>query len=236
MRLTLLAVALLCSACRTGLPAGSRGFEYSARPFGAAALRRAEPSTVPIPRTPSVAFSSRQNAVKVAQRLIGKREVSLSGVRYRDCAGFVVGVFKEAGVDLRKVAADDDTGVTALYRFAEASGRTFQRGVPVPGDLVFFKDTYDRNRDGRLNDGLTHVGIVEGVDDDGTVRILHRVVSGVVRYRMNLSQPDARISKARNVVVNDYLRAAGPRSRAQLTSQLFAGFGSLGPADSFATR
>ena len=35
---------------------------------------------------------------------------------------------------------------------------------PRPGDLAFFHDTYDRNRDGRANDPYTHVALVEAVD------------------------------------------------------------------------
>ncbi len=227
--------ALLCLpflalvGCVHGTPSHSRAFGVTARPFAPPSLARA----VPVGPTREAAVkrvggAERTKAVAVAQSLVGLKQVKLSGVRYQDCSGFVVGVYREAGVDLRSIAADDDSGVAALYRYSEAAGEVSSRGTPSPGDLVFFNETYDRNRDGRLNDGLTHVGLVESVDDDGTVRVLHRVDRGVVRYRMNLKHPGTRMQGG--VAVNDYLRSASAKGPAKLTSQLFAGFGSLGPA------
>jgi hypothetical protein len=71
--------------------------------------------------------------------------------------------------------------------------------LPSPGDLVFFKETWDRNRDGKMNDGLAHVGVVESIDTDGTVTFVHRSGSGMTRARLNL---DAPLDGSRN----DFLR------------------------------
>ena len=116
-------------------------------------------------------------------------------------------VYAQAGVSLRTSTKPGDNGVTALYRYALNHGRVYNGGRPVPGDLVFFRETYDQNRDGRRNDGLTHVGIVDQVDADGTVTVIHRVKRGVVRYRMNLARP--RVAKDPNTgrILNDTLRA-----------------------------
>ena len=35
---------------------------------------------------------------------------------------------------------------------------------PKPGDVVFFDNTYDRNKNKRLDDSLTHIAIVVSVD------------------------------------------------------------------------
>ena len=125
----------------------------------------------------------------------------------------------------RRSAADN--GVTAIFRYAERSGRVYRGGWPVPGDLVFFRETYDLNRDGHLNDGLTHVGIVDTVSDDATVTIIHRVRRGVVRYRMNLNHPDRRTDPDSGRPINDYLRASSPQTKAQLTGQLFAAYATV---------
>jgi hypothetical protein len=99
----------------------------------------------------------------------------------------------------------------------------------LPGDLVFFRETYDQNRDGRRNDGLTHVGLVEDVDAAGTVTVIHRVSRGVVRYRMNLARPEVQKDPRTGAVLNDRLRAPG-RGRPQvLTGQLFAAYATLLP-------
>ena len=117
--------------------------------------------------------------------------------------------------------------IAAIYRYAQQRGRVFDAGRPMPGDLVFFRETYDLNRDGRLNDGLTHIGIVEDVDAEGTVTVIHRVSRGVVRYRMNLANPDVRVDRATGRVYNDALRHSGPGRREVLTGQLFAGYATL---------
>jgi len=97
------------------------------------------------------------------------------------------------------------------------------------GDLVFFDDTWDYNGDGVANDALTHVGVVETVDSEGTVVFISRVAAAVQRYRMNLRMPNThRTSDGR--VLNDYLRRkrwSDSGETAYLTGELFAGFGSL---------
>ena len=37
-----------------------------------------------------------------------------------------------------------------------------------------FRDTYDRNRNRRRDDDLTHVAIVESVASDGTITLVHK--------------------------------------------------------------
>jgi len=49
---------------------------------------------------------------------------------------------------MSRVAPHESSGVAAAYRAARAYGIVFGGGGswPAPGDLVFFHDTYDRNR------------------------------------------------------------------------------------------
>lgn len=159
-----------------------------------------------------------------ASSFLGRRSLSVDGRRFPDdCTGLVRAVYARHGVDvMAEGTRGNENGVTAIYRFASRRG-TVHQSAPKPGDIVFFRETYDRNRDGRENDGLTHVGIVEALDPDGTVQVIHRVARGVVRYRMNPSLPHRRTDD-RGRVVNDWLRE-GKRTR--LTGELFAGYGSL---------
>jgi peptidoglycan DL-endopeptidase CwlO len=174
---------------------------------------------------------ARDTAVQLAQSLVGKKTIVLGGKSYRDdCTGLVRGVFAQLGVDLLSSRAEGDNGVTAIWRYASAHGRLFEGGRPVAGDLVFFRETYDLNRDGRVNDGLTHIGLVEKVADDGTVMVIHRVARGVVRYKMNLQFRDSAVDGAGHPV-NDYLRVAGAQQKPQLTAQLFAGYATLLPIE-----
>jgi peptidoglycan DL-endopeptidase CwlO len=179
---------------------------------------------------------ARQQAVALAKRLLGKRTVSWPGQGFPDdCSGLVEGIYASVGVPLQGAAQRGDNGVTGLYRYAQARGRIFASGVPAPGDLVFFRDTYDQNRDGVLDDGLTHVALVESVSDDGTVAIIHRVRRGVMRYRMNLGHPEMHTDPQTGQVFNDYLRGSTGTSRPVLTAQLFFAFASVLPAETLRT-
>jgi hypothetical protein len=93
---------------------------------------------------------------------------------------------------------------------------------PHAGDLVFFHDTYDRNRDGKLGDRWTHVALVEAVDGD-QVWILHRGGQGILRLRMDLSRPH-------DEAANDPVRARrgdDPPGTRYLTAELFAAYGAV---------
>lgn len=234
LALTCLLIAA-ASGCATGGPIGGRRFyveryEPFARPAPAVEIPPAEPT--PSPRSLALAPGSRESALSTARALVGKTKLVVNGKRYGDdCTGFVRAVYEPLGLDLMADAAQGDNGVTAMWRFAGKHGRIFEGGRPVPGDLVFFKETYDLNRDGQTNDGLTHVGVVDDVEADGTVVIIHRVARGVVRYRMNLAAktlPKAPDGKK----LNDWLRTEAPGSKPRLTAELFAGYATLLPIES----
>jgi hypothetical protein len=180
----------------------------------------------------AVNSSRRQEVVSLSRTLLGKKEVILSGHIYgHDCTALVQALFDHVGISLLSNAHGGDNGVAAMYRYAQAHGRLYTKGRPSPGDLVFFKDTYDQNHDGRVNDGLTHVGLVEAVDASGTVSVIHRVHSGVVRYRMNLEHPGERLDGHSGLVLNDYLRAPERPHGLTLTGELFAAYGAVLPLE-----
>lgn len=210
-RLLLLLIPVLTSlGCAAGAPAGARASPKQARTY-------APPSG-----------DRREKVLEIARALVGAHSITLSGRRYRDdCTSLPLAAYEAAGLDLFSAAQRGDNGVTAIYRFAERQGRVYHGGWPVPGDLVFFRETYDLNRDGRINDGLTHVGVVDSVAADATVVVIHRVQRGVVRYRMNLNHPDWRTNPESGEPINDYLRVKGPTASPLLTGQLFAAYATV---------
>lgn len=146
-----------------------------------------------------------------------------------DCTGLVRLAYAGAGIHLMDGSGglQGDNGVMLLYRRARSLGAL--RSRPTLGDIVFFRETYDRNRDGLRNDGLTHVGIVEQVGPGGELTIVHRGSKGVARTHMNLKRPTLHREKRGGEVVNDYLRTASGAQRAYLTGELFAGFAAPEP-------
>lgn len=238
MRMLRLAIGSVVSVwtfgCATGAPAGGSGMlTANYRSFTRPAAPRTIPADVQLAHgddRPRLSPDSRDQVVGWAKELVGKRQVRIAGQSYReDCTGLVIGVMDQLGVDVLRDVQPGDNAVTAIYRYAARTGRVFDGGRPLPGDLVFFRQTYDQNRDGHSNDGLTHIGLVEKVSADGTVTVIHRVSRGVVRYRMNLANPDVRRDPKTGRILNDYLRHAGPGRRELLTGQLFAAFATILP-------
>jgi hypothetical protein len=229
----LLAVGVV--GCASGRPAGAfrtaQALRY--RPLTPAAAPRAVPAEVqaPAPSRPAPALrGSREQVLAVARSLVGRRTLAVDGRRFAaTCNGLVEAAYHGTGLSLEEVARPGDNAVTALYRLALARGRLYREGPPRPGDLVFFRDTYDINRDGRSNDGLTHVALVESVDAQGTVTLLHHVQRGVVRTRMTPGRPSLRKDPRTGRVLNHALRAGGQGRAAALTGELFATYGSLLP-------
>ncbi len=132
-----------------------------------------------------------------------------------DCSGFVIGALACAGLPV--------WGNTAsLYKEARAQRRLLRK--PEPGALVFFDATYDRNRNGRLDDPLTHIAIVTRVDADQTAHLVHLGSSqGISKLRMNLRYPTRR--KLGRKTINSVLASnRGQPLSKRLTSAVFRGF------------
>ncbi|WP_164019522.1 CHAP domain-containing protein [Pyxidicoccus trucidator] len=213
--------------------AGAQAKPVASRAPKKPSVTRATTSTRPTPQS----TNPRETVLATARALVGKQQVTLNGRKYpSDCTGLIEGVYAQAGVTFKGTLKPGDNGVTALYRHARAKGRVFTEGRPVPGDLVFFRETYDQNRDGRRNDGLTHVGIVDDVAADGTVTVIHRVRRGVVRYRMNLDRPHLPRDPKTGQALNDFLRHPGPNREPVLTGQLFSSYGSVLPSAPVKTK
>jgi hypothetical protein len=238
MRRLFLACPYACVAllgCAAGRPLGALSVwgDGEWHSFTPGATPREVPAPPPDgPDAPlKVSAGARERTLELARALIGKEKIVIGGRAFpNDCSGLVRGLYQRLGVDVLADAKSDDNAVTAIYRYAEKHGRIYTGGRPVAGDLVFFHDTYDLNKDGRENDGLTHVGVVSDVDEDGTVSVIHHVKDGVRRYRMNLAHPKTwRASDGHTL--NDWLRPAGAPGPAQLTGQLFAAYATLLPVE-----
>jgi hypothetical protein len=173
---------------------------------------------------PTVAVADR--ALWRAKSWVGLTTLAkMSSAVSDDCSGMTRLAFQQRRLDLLPDdVMPEENGVTAIHRKARALGMLTD--APTPGALVFFKNTFDRNRDGLINDGLTHIGIVERVGEDGTVTFVHKSGGLVKRSRFNLRQPEAR-KDDKGRVLNDWLRRAGKKTRSYLAGELVAGFASV---------
>ncbi len=170
--------------------------------------------------------AERQRLADAALSLVGSDEIVVGGQSFpKDCSGFVRAVYASRGIDVYRTPRirRTDNGVRIIHKFSSDRKGLHRRVFPQVGDLVFFDRTWDRNGNGRdADDKLTHVGIVEHVDDDGTVHFIHRITGGIVRQRMNLLYPAKHARKGK--VLNDWLKRGG---RDRLAGKLFAGFATV---------
>lgn len=174
---------------------------------------------------------SRSAIARTAAKLVGAKTIKSKGRRVAyDCAGVTRAIFLEHGIDLYDGSDASDpraNGVRLIYAHVRRHGTLHQGPVVHPGDLVFFDNTWDFNGDGKLNDPLTHVGVVERVEPDGTVIFISRVADAIERYRMNLGLPHIH-KTANGRVLNDYMRRkipTDPDDMGHLTGELFSFYG-----------
>jgi len=190
--------------------------------------RASAPEALPCCRSVERALS-RSAIVRTAANLVGAKTIESNGRRIAyDCAGVTRAVFLKHGIDLYDGEPSDShaNGVRLIHAHIRQQGTFHQGPVAHPGDLVFFNNTWDYNGDGKVNDPLTHIGIVERQELDGTVVFISRVADAVERYHMNLGLPH--IHKAADGrILNDYLRrkdVIDPANTGYLTGELFAQF------------
>ncbi len=130
--------------------------------------------------------------VEGAYSVLGRDRLVVRGRRFAmDCMGVVLAVYWYAGVDLaREMNGYAGNGVARLHALLRDRNLLYETVHPVPGDVIFWDDTYDRNRDGLWNDPLTHTGMVVRSEPDGTVEYVHaNYHQGIVLERMNLLEP-----------------------------------------------
>ncbi len=227
----------LSPAARSAPPATSE----VAPPAGAPAASPGEERSVHGDAGPHATDAYGELSARLAARaatMLGRRAAfTVDGERYQaDCSGFVAAVYQAEGIPLRRLwaraAPDERSAVAAMYFAARAWGVVFGGGGewPRPGDLVFFRGTYDRNRDGRFDDPFTHVGVVEGVDEGGTVTFIHRGARGVARGAMTLARPSERRDEGGRALNSILRRGRTPADGSTLAGRLFMGYARFDPA------
>jgi len=148
-----------------------------------------------------------------------------------DCSGVVSAIYYYAGIDLHKYYPSySGTGTERIYKALSERNLINKKWLPDPGDLIFWDNTFDRNKNSRDDDLLTHIGMVVSCDRQGNiVYVHHHYEKGIVFENMNLRYKNyySRSSRGKNIIINSPLRERGG-SREQknwLSGQLFNSFG-----------
>jgi len=232
--LVLLAGASCVTVCRTTSPEPQviPGPPEPDRPVPSGPDRPSPEAVGPLPELPrgeddlraEGEFGERMAAEAVRFLRAGVLEVD--GVRFAmSCSELVHAVLVRLGCTGGPSGSQGKGGTGNIHAWCEKEG-LLHTGLPLVGDLVIFDNTYDRNRNRSNDDDFTHIGIVTGSLEDGTVRFVHVGSGRVKESHMNLERPGARADSAGNVL-NDYVRArkkGDRRGTRYLAGELFRDF------------
>lgn len=151
--------------------------------------------------------------VDYAREVVGLKKVPKVGKKgfTSDCIGFINYVYYRAGIDLQKVYGDGNRGVDSLYFGLQKYKFVFEAKIAKPGDIIFFDNTYDVNKNKKWDDPLSHVGIVDSIGKHGTITYIHYSSSqGITCDTMNLYYPKTHAFVQKNtkkkIVINSYLK------------------------------
>jgi len=155
--------------------------------------------------------------------MLGESKVRVRRKPFRsDCSGFVTACFSTIGAELTDPLTAGPSGTAIIYKSLKKRRRVHNRKRPKPGDLAFFHNTHDRNGNGLRDDRFTHVALVERVEKDGTVVLIHFISGKVRRDRLNRLHRNVARDPVSNREWNSYLRRGGGKT---LTAQLLFRFG-----------
>ncbi len=149
--------------------------------------------------------------MQAAKESIGLNNIpSLKGKTFTcDCIGFVRYVYLRAGLDLQKAYGNGRGGVSSLYDGLAGRGLIYTNRIPSPGDLIFFDNTYDVNKNGKWDDPLSHIAIVETVGKYNTIYYIDFSNNQVREERLNLIYPNTHAFKQKDgglFIINSFLR------------------------------
>ena len=160
-------------------------------------------------------LSKRQRLlIEGADSVLGKDRLLVRGKEFRiDCTGVIMAIYYYAGIDFTPAMTGyTGNGVTRMYKYLREEELLYTTEYPVPGDIIFWDNTWDANEDGQYNDYLTHIGMVYDVDDSGLITYVHHNYrKGIIIEYMNLTDPDTyQLNKGdRVIIINSPMRMKG---------------------------
>ena len=175
------------------------------------------PVITPVKNTSSPSISQKQKQlVEAANWAKGRRYITIDGHRFKmDCSGVIRAIYFKAGIDLAQDFNKYKGGGTMrIHETLRSKGLIYRPAVPVPGDILFWDNTYDANHNGRSDDMLSHIGMVVSSDkkSGNVIYVHHNEKKGIVFEKMNLLHPDdptynavMRSQRAKKLPGNKYL-------------------------------
>jgi len=147
-------------------------------------------------------------------------------------SGFIKMIFLNFKVDITKSKEKKDgkgkwfSMTELIYNFVEENGRLYKSKNYQEGDLIFFNNTYDKDKNGKLNDKLTSIALITKIDKDGTISFLMNISGKITLKYLNLKiQENKQEEGNEEKVINSTLRYF--KKEKLYSYQLFNTFGSI---------
>jgi hypothetical protein len=183
------------------------------------------PKGIPLTQQHERQEAERLNIVEYAESLLGRKDLKSINRWFRnDCSGYVLGVYQTLGYRVRFPVRPPTRQISLLlHHVLYREGLTYTGQSPNIADVVFFTGTVDPGLS-----KVSHVGIVSGFRQDGTIRILNYTSRGVTVLHMNLDTPSLHRNQD-GEVKNDFLRKkiTSSDNGKVLSGELFCCFGDL---------
>ena len=151
------------------------------------------------PQTGVDLTKTQEKLIEGSHWALGRTTLNVNGRAFNlDCSGTVMAIYYYAGIDLsRDFNKYTGGGTSRIYQYLDDKKLIYNTKIPVPGDILFWDNTYDSNGDGIRNDYLTHMGIVVEVEKNGNVTYIHEhYKKGIILESMNLLFPDDTIANS----------------------------------------
>ncbi len=147
-------------------------------------------------------------------------------------SGFIKMVFLKFKVNITKsMKTKDKNGkwlsmTKLIFHFVKENGRLYKNKDYQIGDLIFFDNTYDKNKDGKFNDKLTSIGLITNIDKDKTISFLINISGKISLKYINLIKKENKIKiRDKEKIINSTLRFF--KKDKIYSYQLFNKFGSV---------
>lgn len=181
-----------------------------------ASSRRAPPKAKPSPQASNkpIALSSTRRAAPAEQAYV---KASSSAA-----LDFVVEKLSTSG---KTPPTGARSSITSFFKWCKKTGKVSFGKKLTPGQVIFFHNTSDANKDGRNNDWYTHVAVVKSVESTGTAYLSSKHGKKLQTFMMTLKYPDMASTESGNPL-NSQLR---PRKNSDapytqyLAGELYAG-------------
>jgi len=156
----------------------------------------------------------KRKLVEGAELYKGAKSLKVNNRNFNmDCSGIVAAIYYHAGIDLQKYYPYySGTGTERIYETLRERKLLKKTWQPEPGDIIFWDNTFDRNKNRKDDDPLTHMGMVVSCDKQGNIIYIHYNYSrGIVYEYMNIryKNNESKIIKGETVTINSPMRSKG---------------------------